>query len=62
MYNSLYKESVESNDIQDLWYANNTPAGPVGGTFNLSNNYQQLFLDAFGLLIKPSLDSVVVSH
>jgi len=41
MYNSMYKESIENNDVQDLWYANNTPAGvKEGQVFALSNNYQ----------------------
>ena len=40
MYNNLYMESIESNDIQDLYYAQNVPAGENGQTFFISNNYQ----------------------
>lgn len=40
MYNSLFMESVESNDIKDLYYAANIPAGPNGKTFQLSQNYK----------------------
>ena len=39
-YNNLYKESIEDNDIQDSWYANNTVADFAGQTFALSNNYK----------------------
>lgn len=41
MYNNLFAESIENNDIQDLFYASQLPAGDQAGrVFSISNNYQ----------------------
>lgn len=42
LYNNLFMESVEGNDIQDLYYASQTkvPKGFQGASFEISNNYQ----------------------
>jgi hypothetical protein len=40
MYSNMFKESVEDNDIKDLYYAQTEFAGENAGVFSLSNNYK----------------------